>query len=54
LHRDGGRIVEVPVVWSDDGRSTLRPLRDGVPAVLSLTRLHGRAALEQRLRRDVR
>jgi dolichyl-phosphate beta-glucosyltransferase len=54
LHRDGGRIVEVPVVWSDDGRSTLRPLRDGVPAVLSLTRLHGRAALEQRRRRDVR
>jgi hypothetical protein len=39
----GGRIVELPVTWTDDGGSTLRPLRDGVGAVLAVARL--RAAL---------
>lgn len=29
---DGGRVVEIPVGWSDDRHSTSRPLRDGVPA----------------------
>ena len=54
MHRDGGRIVEVPVVWSDDPRSTLRPLRDGVPAVLQLVRLHGRTPLWSAVRQEVR
>ncbi|CCH85888.1 Glycosyl transferase family 2 [Modestobacter italicus] len=30
LYADGGRIVELPVVWTDDEQSTFRPLQDGV------------------------
>jgi dolichyl-phosphate beta-glucosyltransferase len=29
LQREGGRIVEVPVAWSDGESSTFRPIRDG-------------------------
>lgn len=40
----GGSIVELPVAWTDGARSSLRPLRDGVPAVLAALRLQvGRA-----------
>jgi dolichyl-phosphate beta-glucosyltransferase len=42
LQRDGGTIVEIPVAWSDDARSTFRPLRDGIPsfaAVLQIQRV---------------
>ncbi|WP_245572488.1 glycosyltransferase [Actinokineospora enzanensis] len=28
----GGTVVELPVAWSDDARSTFRPLHDGLPA----------------------
>jgi glycosyltransferase involved in cell wall biosynthesis len=30
IQSDGGRIVEVPVSWTDDAASTFRPLRDGL------------------------
>ena len=30
LHSDGGRIVELPVEWTDDEASTFRPLQDGI------------------------
>jgi hypothetical protein len=30
IQRDGGRIVEVPVAWTDGAASTFRPLRDGL------------------------
>ena len=39
VQRAGARIVEVPVTWTDDARSTFHPIRDGIPsfrAVLSL------------------
>ena len=39
IQRAGGRIVELPVCWTDDRRSSLRPMRDGLAAlgtVLSL------------------
>lgn len=38
--RAGGRISEVPVVWTDDERSTFRPLRDGRDAFADLFRLY--------------
>lgn len=31
----GGRIVELPVCWTDDRRSSLRPMRDGLTALYS-------------------
>lgn len=47
LHRvlaGGGRIAEIPVTWTDDPASTLRPVRDGVGAVLAVVRmLHQRS-----------
>lgn len=46
IRRTGGRVVEVPVVWTDDERSTLRPMRDGLPALASLAKLHCRAVRE--------
>ncbi|MBV9162165.1 MAG: glycosyltransferase [Pseudonocardiales bacterium] len=42
LQHDGGRIVEVPVAWTDDGRSTFHPVRDGIAAfdaVLQMQRI---------------
>ncbi|GAB3056321.1 glycosyltransferase [Micromonospora schwarzwaldensis] len=40
IRRAGGRITEVPVVWTDDERSTFRPLRDGRAAFADLFRLY--------------
>ncbi|MFD2765546.1 glycosyltransferase [Micromonospora eburnea] len=40
IRRVGGRIAEVPVVWTDDERSTFRPLRDGSAAFADLFRLY--------------
>ncbi|MEU9886143.1 glycosyltransferase [Sphaerisporangium sp. NPDC051011] len=40
IRQAGGRIVEVPVEWTDDARSTFRPLHDGVPAFTDLLRLY--------------
>lgn len=37
---DGGRIVEVPVTWTDTSGSSLRPVRDGVAAFSAVTTLH--------------
>lgn len=47
LHRvlaGGGRIAEIPVTWTDDPGSTLRPVRDGVGAVLAVARMHHQRA----------
>ena len=41
IQADGGSIVELPVCWTDDPRTTFRPLADGVAsfsAVLQLRR----------------
>lgn len=32
-------IVEIPITWSDDGRSTIRPIRDGLRMLGALIRL---------------
>ncbi|WP_329107626.1 glycosyltransferase [Micromonospora sp. NBC_01699] len=40
IRRAGGRIAEVPVTWTDDERSTFRPLRDGRAAFVDLFRLY--------------
>ncbi|GIF96624.1 glycosyltransferase [Catellatospora citrea] len=40
LRRAGGRIAEIPVTWTDDARSTFRPLRDGRAAFTDLLRLY--------------
>jgi hypothetical protein len=42
IHADGGRIVELPVTWRNDRRSSFHPVRDGMAsfaAVLSLYRV---------------
>lgn len=36
----GGQIVEIPIAWTDDPRSTFRPMRDGISAFTSLLRLY--------------
>jgi dolichyl-phosphate beta-glucosyltransferase len=41
IQHDGGSIVEIPVAWTDDTRSTFRPVRDGLAsfgAVLQMPR----------------
>ena len=41
IQADGGSIVEIPVSWTDDPRSTFRPVPDGIAsfaALLSLMR----------------
>lgn len=35
----GGQIVELPVAWSDDGRSTFRPVRDGLASFAAVLQL---------------
>ncbi|MEJ2888073.1 glycosyltransferase [Actinomycetospora aeridis] len=37
---DGGRIVEIPVTWTDAAGSSLRPVRDGLAAFGAVARLH--------------
>jgi glycosyltransferase involved in cell wall biosynthesis len=39
IQRDGGRIVEVPVAWTDDAASTFRPLRDGLASFGAVWRM---------------
>jgi len=36
---DGGSIVEIPVAWTDDPRSTFRPIADGVASFAALLQL---------------
>ncbi|MFD1147694.1 glycosyltransferase [Saccharothrix hoggarensis] len=40
IRRAGGRIAEVAVAWTDDERSTFRPLHDGRAAFVDLLRLY--------------
>jgi dolichyl-phosphate beta-glucosyltransferase len=42
IQRDGGRIVEVPVAWTNDLGSTFRPVRDGLAAFGALVQLYHR------------
>jgi hypothetical protein len=44
IRAHGGRITEVPVVWTDSTGSTLSPLRDGTRATADLYRLVRRKA----------
>lgn len=39
LQREGGRIVEIPVAWTDEPGSTFHPIRDGVSSFLSLVQM---------------
>lgn len=39
LQREGGRIVEIPVAWTDGPGSTFHPLRDGVSSFMSLVQM---------------
>jgi glycosyltransferase involved in cell wall biosynthesis len=41
VQRDGGRIVEIPVDWTDGAGSTFHPLRDGVASFRAVLNLHG-------------
>lgn len=36
----GGRVVEIPIAWTNDARSTFHPVWDGVSAFASLLRLY--------------
>jgi glycosyltransferase involved in cell wall biosynthesis len=36
----GGQIVEVPVEWTDDARSSFRPIRDGLSSFAAMLRLY--------------
>lgn len=43
LHRllaTGGTIAEIPVTWAHESGSTLRPVRDGIGALLAVARMH--------------
>lgn len=40
LQDDGGRIVELPVAWTDSPSSTFRPVRDGVASFGALLQLY--------------
>ncbi|MFC4902319.1 glycosyltransferase [Kocuria oceani] len=43
LHRlqcEGGRIIEVPVAWTDHPSSTFRPFRDGAASFSSVLHMH--------------
>jgi glycosyltransferase involved in cell wall biosynthesis len=44
LRAHGATIIEVAVAWTDDERSTLRPLRDGRAAFVDLFRIYRAAA----------
>ena len=39
IQADGGSIVEIPVAWTDDPRSTFRPIPDGVASFAALLQL---------------
>ncbi|MHC1560710.1 glycosyltransferase [Actinomycetospora sp. C-140] len=40
IRDDGGRIVEVPVTWTDVAGSSFHPIRDGLAAFGAVARLH--------------
>jgi dolichyl-phosphate beta-glucosyltransferase len=39
IQADGGSIAEIPVTWTDDPRSTFRPIPDGVASFAALLQL---------------
>jgi dolichyl-phosphate beta-glucosyltransferase len=39
LQREGGRIVEIPVAWTDGADSTFHPVRDGMASFASLVQM---------------
>jgi hypothetical protein len=39
IQADGGSIVEIPVAWTDDPRSTFRTIPDGVSSFAALAQL---------------
>ena len=41
VQASGGRIVELPVEWHDDRRSTFHPVRDGVASFAAVFQLYG-------------
>jgi glycosyltransferase involved in cell wall biosynthesis len=41
IQRDGGRVVELPVAWTDRAGSTFHPVRDGVASFKAVLALHG-------------
>jgi hypothetical protein len=41
VHRDGGRIAEIPVAWTDGAGSTFHPVRDGVASFRAVLNLRG-------------
>ncbi|WP_236795436.1 glycosyltransferase [Amycolatopsis sp. GM8] len=43
IRAGGGQIVEIPVTWQDDRRSTFQPLRDGTATFAALFTLYRRA-----------
>jgi dolichyl-phosphate beta-glucosyltransferase len=44
IQNGGGRIVEIPVTWTDDPNPSLRPVRDGFAAIAAVSRMHRRIA----------
>lgn len=39
LQQDGGRIIEIPVAWTDGDGSTFHPVRDGVASFAALLQI---------------
>lgn len=39
IQREGGRIIEIPIAWTDGAGSTFHPLRDGVASFASLVQM---------------
>ena len=46
IEAGGGRIVEIPVAWTDDPRSTFHPLRDGLASFASVFQMYRTAAAQ--------
>jgi glycosyltransferase involved in cell wall biosynthesis len=46
IQASGGRIVEIPVAWTDDPQSTFHPLRDGLASFASVFQLYRTAAAQ--------
>lgn len=52
-HQAGFRIVEVPVTWANDERSTVRPIRDASRMFLEVLAIRRRVAADRRAGRLV-
>lgn len=40
LQNEGGRIIEIPVAWTDGADSTFHPVRDGIASFVSVLQMH--------------